>query len=137
MKKCTQCGQTLSEETNFCFKCGGSSFDRVAEEGAEQQQTYQQPIYQQPYQAQPVCDNSEPATIGNFLIFNLLMLIPIFNIVYLIIVAVGGPSRKKSMVNYARASLIWIGIIIVLYIIIFAIVGASMFSIFSSNSYNF
>lgn len=170
MKKCTQCGQLLSEDAKFCFKCGGNSFEQAVEGGsyqqdanqqtpyqqdANQQASYQQPYqqqasyqqpsyqqqpaYQQPYsqqpgfQPQPADKDSEPATIGNFLIFNLLMLIPIFNIIYLIIVAVGGPKYKKTMTNYARASLIWLGIAVVLYIIVFAAVGASFAHLITNN----
>ncbi len=142
MKKCTQCGQTLSDDTKFCFKCGGANFEPIAEaEGTYQQPAYQQPPQQQPpqqsyyaqqpayqqapayqqqpaYQAQPVYNNDEPATIGNYLLFYLFMIIPVFNLVYLIITAVGGPTRKKSMTNFARAMLIVWAIAIVLCIIL-------------------
>ena len=52
MKKCTQCGQNLSDETTYCFACGGSNFEPVADESVSQQQPPQQTYYQQPNQQQ-------------------------------------------------------------------------------------
>lgn len=134
MKKCTQCGQYQGDDTKFCFKCGSGNFAPISSQGA-----YQQPVYQQPpYQAQPAYTNSEPAKIKDFLIFYLLMLIPIFNIVYLIMVAVGGPKYNPSLTNYVRASLIWAAIIFALYLIIILIFGAAIFSMFGGGvSYSF
>ena len=172
MKKCTQCGQSLNDDTKFCFKCGSSNFEPVAETGGTYQQppqqtpqqapqqapqqsyyaqpvqqpvqsyqqapaqSYQQPAYQQqPVYQQPVYNNGEPATIGNFLLFFVIQIVPIFNIIYTIMVAVGGPKYKKSMTNFARAYLIMMAIVIVLYIIIFAVLGASLASMFNSYGY--
>lgn len=150
MKKCTQCGQTLSDDSKFCFKCGGGNFEQVVEGGTYQQPSYQQPAYQQPayqqpaYQQQayqqpayqqPVYDNAEPAKIKDFLIFYLLMLIPIFNIVYYIMVAVGGPKYKVSLTNFVRASLIMGAIVFALYLIFFLIFGAALMSTFGGGGY--
>ena len=140
MKRCIQCGQTLTDETRFCFKCGGGNFEPVAEAGGYQQPTYQQPVIntyiQQPgYQVQPGYVNNEPATVGNFLIFFLLMLVPIFNLIYLIMVAVGGPRYKRSMTSFARAALIWAAIMVGLYIILILIFGAAFLSVFSGGGY--
>lgn len=81
VKKCTQCTQILSDDTKFCFMCGAPNFEPVIEsEGTYQQPSFHQtPAYQAPAYQQPVFNNTQPATIGNFLIFYLLMLIPIFN----------------------------------------------------------
>ncbi len=143
MKKCTQCGEKLPDEFKFCFKCGGNQFETVDADDQtatqpEPQPEIQQPIYQQNLRAQnayqrnayeqyqgqqstsPVQDykNTEPATIGNYLLFEVFMIIPIFNLVYLIMVAVGGPKYKKSMTNYARARLILMLIAIPIIIIL-------------------
>ncbi|MEL4105390.1 hypothetical protein AAFA46_00930 [Oscillospiraceae bacterium WX1] len=146
MKKCTQCGQTLNDDLKFCFKCGGANFEPVAEAAPQPaQQAYQQPsqqpyyqqpaqqqaYYQQPAYQQPVYNNSEPATIGDYLLFALFMIIPIFNLVYMIMVAVGAPKYKKSMTNYARAMLIILGIAIILNIIIFGVIGVSFANMYS------
>ena len=160
MKKCTQCGQILSDDTKFCFKCGGSNYEPAEEASGTYQQpsSYQQPVQQPPqpqqsyytqqpsyqqtpaYQAQPAYqapgsyDNSQPAKIGTYLLFFLLMLIPIFNIVWLIIVAIGGPKHNKSLSNFVRAALIWGAIIFVVYLILFAILGSFIADFFNSYS---
>ena len=140
MKRCIQCGQTLTDETRFCFKCGGGNFEPTADAGGYKPPTYQQPVIntyiQQPaYQAQPAYVNNEPATVGNFLIFFLLMLVPIFNLVYLIIVAVGGPRYKRSMTSFARALLIWAAIMIGLYVILILIFGVAFWSFLGGGYY--
>ncbi len=132
MKKCTNCGNTATDDIKFCNNCGGTNFEPVAG-GGYQQQPYQQPAYQQPYQQpayQAGYSNTEPARIKDFIIFFLLMLIPIFNIIYAIIVAVGGPKYNVSLTNFVRAAIIFGLIISAIYVIIFLIVGASIFSMF-------
>ncbi len=37
MKKCTNCGQTQSDDVKFCYNCGGGDFEAASEEGAYQQ----------------------------------------------------------------------------------------------------
>jgi hypothetical protein len=61
LKRCVQCGQTLTDEAGFCHQCGGSNFEPVADSGGYQQppqtEYYQQPIeqpVQQQYYQQPV-----------------------------------------------------------------------------------
>lgn len=158
MKKCTQCGQTLNDEVKFCFKCGGANFEPAAESGqqAYQAPAYPQPAYQQPaYQQQPtyqqptyqraqpayqpqqaMYDNNEPATIKDFLLYFLQMLVPVWNIIKMIMVAVGGPKYKKSLTNFVRASLIWGAIILVLYIILMVIFGSLFYNLFSDALYS-
>jgi hypothetical protein len=140
VKRCIQCGQTLTDETRFCFKCGGGNFEPVAEAGGYQQPTYQQPVIntyiQQPgYQTQPVYANNEPVTVGNFMIFFLLMLIPVFNIIYLIMVAVGGPRYKRSLTNFVRAAILWGVIIGVLYGLLMLIFGVALVNLFGGGGY--
>lgn len=128
VKKCDQCGQTVSNDNRFCPNCSGSAFEQDAG-------SYQQPVYRQPYQMQPNDGGKEPATIGDYIAFFLLQLIPIFNIIYTIIVAVGGPSRKLSMTNLARAVLIlWaIGLVLGSFL---AVIGAfSMLSLIGNHKY--
>ena len=68
-------------------------------------------------------------TVGDWLITMLILIIPIVNIVMLFIWAFGSPDTRR---NYARASLIWMAIGIVLMIIFY---GAVFAFIFSLNSY--
>jgi hypothetical protein len=51
VKKCTQCGQILNDDTKFCFKCGGSNYEPIEEAVSTDQQD--QPV-QPPQEAQPV-----------------------------------------------------------------------------------
>jgi hypothetical protein len=63
------------------------------------------------------------------------MLIPIFNLIYLIIVAVGSPTRNKSMTNYARARLIWWAIWVVISIVLSIALSAWIINIFSNTGW--
>ncbi|MFJ7972639.1 hypothetical protein [Psychrobacillus sp. NPDC096389] len=68
-------------------------------------------------------------SVGEWLITMLIMIIPIVNIVMLFIWAFGSPDKRR---NYARASLIWMAISIVLVIIFY---GAIFAFFLSMNSY--
>lgn len=68
-------------------------------------------------------------TVGDWLITMLIQIIPIVNLVMLFIWGFGSPDPRR---NYARASLIWFAIGIVLMIIFY---GAVFAFIFSLNSY--
>lgn len=94
---------------------------------------YTGPQGPQYYPMPPV--KEDPVTIGDYLLFALLMLIPVFNIVYLIIVAVGGPRYKPSLTNFARASLILFAIGIVLSIILVVIVAINSASLLQYGYY--
>lgn len=94
-----------------------------------QQQDFQQNMYQQvqnPYQ-EPVGNLEEPVSFGEWMITLLVMLIPCVNIVMMFVWAFGS-GAKKSKSNYFKAQLIYFAIVIVLYIIIFAIFGATIAS---------
>ncbi len=96
---------------------------------------YQNPQYQQPtvqeqlqYQyQQPQTDLEEPMTLGEWMITLLIMMIPCANIVMMFVWAFSS-KEKKSKSNYFKASLIFAAIIIVFYIILIAIMGASLAS---------
>jgi len=74
------------------------------------------------YQKQPSGDMS----VGEWLITMLIMIIPIVNIVMLFIWGFGSPDKRR---NYARASLIWMAISIVLVIIFYGVIFALIFSV--------
>lgn len=74
-----------------------------------------------PYSAQ----GEQPVSIGQWMITTILLAIPIVGIIYFIILAIGGPNTKKSLTNYARASLIWVLIAFVLSFIAVAVFGVS------------
>jgi len=72
---------------------------------------------------------SNGMTVGEWLITMLILIIPIVNIVMLFIWGFGNPDPRR---NYARASLIWMAIGIVLMIIFYGVVFAFIYSSFSS-----
>ncbi len=69
--------------------------------------------------------NYQPTSIGNWLVTMIIISIPLVNIIALFWWAFSG-STPVSKSNFAKATLIWFAIIIVLYMIIFgaAMVGA-------------
>lgn len=77
--------------------------------------------------------SSEVVSIGEWIKMYILMMIPICNIVMLIIWAVSG--KKQSVKNFARASFIFTGIMIVLGIILSIIGGACIASLVNSYYY--
>ncbi|MEK5214024.1 hypothetical protein SAMN05421670_2000 [Psychrobacillus psychrotolerans] len=72
---------------------------------------------------------SNEMTVGDWLITMLILIIPIVNIVMLFIWGFGNPDPRR---NYARASLIWMAICIVLMLIFYGVVFAFIFSSFNS-----
>ena len=98
------------------------------QEGVYQQQ-YQQP-YQQPYQN----DNmEEPMSYGEWMLTLLLVAIPCVNIIMLFVWAFGKESKTKS--NYAKASLTWAAIGIVLYIILIVVYMILAVSVTNGTSF--
>ncbi len=66
--------------------------------------------------------NYQPTSIGNWLVTMIIISIPLVNIIALFWWAFsGGTPISKS--NFAKATLIWFAIIIVLYVLVF---GAAM-----------
>ncbi|MET0959853.1 MAG: hypothetical protein ABWX58_05960 [Psychrobacillus psychrotolerans] len=72
---------------------------------------------------------SNEMSVGDWLITMLILIIPIVNIVMLFIWGFGNPDPRR---NYARASLIWMAIGIVLMLIFYGVVFAFIFSSFNS-----
>jgi len=73
--------------------------------------------------------NYRPVTIGNWVLTYLLMLIPIVNII-LIFVWAFGSNTEVSKANWAKASLIWFLIGIVVWLVLGGLIAglASRFS---------
>lgn len=64
-------------------------------------------------------------TVGDWLITMLILIIPFVNIVMLFIWGFGSPDSRR---NYARASLIWMAIGIVLMLVFYGVVFAFLIS---------
>lgn len=114
-----------------------------------QQPPYGGPQYQQPYQNMnaysqsanvynqsqfmglnettfsPYDQKESPVSVGQWMLTTLLLCIPVVGIIYFIILAIGGPNTKKSLTNYARASLVWVLIIFAFYIVAVMALGVS------------
>ena len=86
----------------------------------QENQQYQQPVYQQPVQGL-----EEPMSLGEWMITLLIMCIPCVNIVMMFVWAFSS-KQKKSKSNFFKAQLIYTGIMILLYVIVFVVFGVSM-----------
>ncbi|WP_341279457.1 hypothetical protein [Paenibacillus sp. FSL H8-0537] len=73
---------------------------------------------------------AEPVSFKEWMITILLCAIPLVNIIMLFVWAFGG-NAKISKSNYAKASLLWAAIGIVLYIFFFLVFGAALIAGFS------
>ncbi|MDE7223115.1 MAG: hypothetical protein K2O34_04970, partial [Acetatifactor sp.] len=94
------------------------------------QNSYQQPQYQsyQGYQSyQYNGDMEEPMSVKEWLIVDLLMLIPCVNLI-LVFVWAFSSSEKKSKSNYFKANLIFAGCILAFYLLLVMIAVAAGFA---------
>lgn len=74
-------------------------------------------------------NNAEIVKTGEWVLTYLITAIPIVGIVMLFVWALGS-NTNPNKANWAKATLIWAAIIIGLYILIFAMFGASFLSAF-------
>ncbi len=91
---------------------------------SQDNQQYQQPVYQQPVQGL-----EEPMSLGEWMITLLIMFIPCVNIVMMFVWAFS-KNQKQSKSNFFKAQLIYTGIVILLYLIVFVVFGVSMASMY-------
>ena len=77
----------------------------------------------------------KPLSVGKFIGYSLLFMIPCVGFILLIVFACKG-VKNKNVINWARAQLILTGIVFVLYIIFFAIgLGAAIFETAATSIY--
>jgi len=67
-----------------------------------------------------VPQQSEVSSVGDWMLTIFLMIIPLVNIILLFVWAFGG-GPKVSKANWAKASLLWILISIIIYIVIISL----------------
>ena len=97
----------------------GSPFERPAEGGAL---------------AVARSEEAETAdSVGSWMLTILLAGLPIFGLVYILILAFGS-GRSVSKKNWARATLVWGIIASVLVLVLYAVLGASVLAVVSSNA---
>ena len=97
----------------------GSPFERPAEGGAL---------------AVARSEEAETAdSVGSWMLTMLLAGIPLFGVVYILVLAFGN-GRSVSKKNWARATLVWGIIASVLVLVLYAVLGASVLAVVSSNA---
>ncbi len=87
--------------------------------------TFAPPQQAKPYM--PFQQQAQEVTLGDWMITMLLTAIPIVNIIMLFVWAFGS-NTNPSKANWAKASLIWMLIGIVLVVAFMVIVGTAIFS---------
>jgi len=85
-----------------------------------QYQTPQNTNYGQPQQPQyyPAAPVEKPPTVGNYIVVQLLAMIPLVGFILMIVWAVGGSGTPIWKSNYARAYFVLIAIVVGIVIII-------------------
>ncbi len=79
-------------------------------------------------------NNAPVVRTSDWIITLLLVAIPIVNLIMLLVWSFGGGANPNKA-NFAKASLIWMAIGIVLTVIFYSIFGAAMFAALSQASY--
>ena len=64
-----------------------------------------------------------PMSVSDWLIIYLITAIPFVNIVMLFVWAFGDSANNTTRSNWAKANLIWLAVIMVLYMFFFLVVG--------------
>ena len=97
----------------------GSPFERPAEGGAL---------------AVARSEEAETAdSVGSWMLTILLASIPLFGVVYILILAFGN-GRSASKKNWARATLVWGIIASILVLVLYAVLGSAVLAVVSSNA---
>lgn len=132
--------QSTSGQNSYGQQTNGqSSFHQQANgQGSFGQQPYgqqpygQQPYGQQPYRQQPYGQQPYPmypnrdVSVGDWMLSYLVCMIPLVNLVMLLIWAFDS-STIPSKRNWARASLLWVLIIIGIYVLLIFLLGGIVF----------
>jgi hypothetical protein len=75
-------------------------------------------------QSASMTGDTQAVSLGDWMLTLFLMFLPLVNIIMLFVWAFSN-GTPESKANWAKASLIWMAIGIVLYVLLFAIIGAS------------
>lgn len=136
---CEKCGSKLPENAKFCGSCGAKT---VPVEPAVATPVHDQPAPPPPPPAQSAAQSytppaqpaarsytppvqaaahsgqveSEPLSVGNYIVMFLLMSIPLLNIILLFVWGFGS-SVNRNRKNFARATLIMFAIMLLFWIL--------------------
>ena len=82
------------------------------------------------YQSSPASQPAQRAEVSvkDWMITLFIMFIPLINIIMLFVWAFGGDKETPSKANWAKASLIWMAIFALFYLLIVIIFGAAFLS---------
>lgn len=111
-RNCKYCGAEVKEEDLFCTACG----KRLQTEGTWKKEEERA--------AKEQNENTSPLSVGSYFLMMLILLIPVVNLIFLIIWAVGKNTNVNRR-NFSRAALIYvileyvIGIVLVIAIFAF------------------
>lgn len=140
---CKSCGSQIDDNALVCPQCGAATpvgavppaappppppppEQPTYQQPAYQQPTYQQPTYQQPYQqpyqapASAAVDN--PSVGYKFLGF----CIPVVGLILYFVWKAEKPLTAKALLKFAIIGFIVSAVLSIVYIIIMAVIGASM-----------
>ena len=81
-------------------------------------------------------NNAPVIRFGDWVLTILLLAIPIVNLVLLFVWGFGS-GTNPSKANFAKATLLWMAIGIVLSILFIVVFGAAMFTMMSNYNYNY
>lgn len=115
---CTKCGREISDTSNVCSYCGTDvRYQTVYSDSGNYSNSNTTPY---------IHEDTNPMTVGNYLVMLLLMCIPLVNLVLLCIWAFSMDTNVNKK-NFARAYLILILIGLVLSVLLWSVMVA-MFS---------
>lgn len=137
---CKKCGKELPDEVKFCGTPVTSLNEFTApmqpaapaeapETGA--QPTYRPPVMQNNYAAPsyvpPRVDENAPLTVGQFLLMDLICIVPVLNLIMLVMWGFGAePNANRK--NWARSRLVWVAISMgaTILVLLLALLGGNM-----------
>lgn len=128
MKVCPKCNATFEDEVQFCTICG----EAIPE---SQEASTIPPTYMPP---EGYCEQKEEQHVstGKWLLYQLIPIIPVVGwIIYLVMLFVwsfGNNAKNNTFRNWARSNLILVGISLVVWIFIIALLA--VFSIQMVNA---
>lgn len=134
---CSQCGQQLSNQAKFCTRCrapqpGNAPAPAVLPaqpsypaRGAHEMARPTPPMQGAIPGQQP---DGRIVSVGEWMLMTLVLMIPVVNLVMAFVWAFSYDG-SVTKTNYFKAALIWGAICIGIWIILFAIFGAALFSL--------
>lgn len=148
-RRCTKCGSFLTDNDRFCPGCGENAPQQIASDNAFASSSQQYGNYAPPPAPAPYTPNSAPQynpyqvpeeemTVGKWLLTIFVTSLGCIGLIFLFIWGFGdGPKARQT---YCKAMLIWmaiaVGITILMYVFMFAVLGVTMSEIMNKYDYS-